>query len=158
MLFQELVAFVEITVIGWWLNYMSITTLRQVNETTTIALLFKAIRTSWDSLTFASLILWNGTTGLAEMASFESAAPPTLTHRSVTSPVKRLAFANNLSIYDTFSANVYDRRSEPATWSRLTPALAQKIKEELNSYKMEEMEVHSSSRIQYVPFSSMIHK
>ncbi|KAL0576884.1 hypothetical protein V5O48_005091 [Marasmius crinis-equi] len=73
--------------------------------------------------------------------------PPTLTHRSATAPSKRLAFANNLSVYDTFSSSVYDRRSEPATWSRLTPALAQRIKEELNSYKMEEMEVHAASRI-----------
>ncbi|KAF9009218.1 hypothetical protein BDZ89DRAFT_1143919 [Hymenopellis radicata] len=73
---------------------------------------------------------------------------PTLTHRSATAPTsKRLAFASNLSVYDTFSANVYDRRSEPATWSRLTPQLAQRIKEELNSYKMEEMEVHAASRI-----------
>lgn len=76
--------------------------------------------------------------------------PLTLTHRSATTPSKRLAFANNLSVYDTFSASVYDRRSEPATWSRLTPALAQRIKEELNSYKMEEMEVHAASRIQSV--------
>lgn len=75
------------------------------------------------------------------------AAPPTLSHRSATTPAKRLAFAANLSIYDTFSSATYDRRSEPATWSRLTPALAQRIKEELNSYKMEEMEVHASSRI-----------
>lgn len=75
-------------------------------------------------------------------------APPALTHRSATTPAKRLVFANNLSVYDTFSANMYDRRSEPATWSRLTPALAQRIKEELNSYKMEEMEVHAASRIQ----------
>lgn len=59
---------------------------------------------------------------------------------------KKLAFAANLSIYDTFSAAVYDRRSEPATCNRLTPALAQRIKEELNSYKMEEMEVHALSR------------
>jgi len=73
--------------------------------------------------------------------------PPTLQHRSATAPAKRLAFAQNLSVYDTFSASVYDRRSEPATWSRLTPALAQRIKEELNSYKMEEMEVHAASRI-----------
>ena len=79
--------------------------------------------------------------------------PPTLTHRSATSPSKRLTFATNLSVYDTFSASVYDRRSEPATWSRLTPALAQRIKEELNSYKMEEMEVHAASRIQCVFFS-----
>ena len=83
-----------------------------------------------------------------------STSQPTLTHRSATSPCKRLAFAANLSIYNTFSASVYDRRSEPATWSRLTPALAQRIKEELNSYKMEEMEVHAASRIQYVFFCS----
>ncbi|EGN92711.1 hypothetical protein SERLA73DRAFT_190736 [Serpula lacrymans var. lacrymans S7.3] len=74
-------------------------------------------------------------------------SPPTLTHRSATTPAKRLTFANNLSVYDTFPPSVYDRRSEPATWSRLTPALAQRIKEELNSYKMEEMEVHASSRM-----------
>ncbi|KAF8898329.1 hypothetical protein BD779DRAFT_1685896 [Infundibulicybe gibba] len=79
--------------------------------------------------------------------------PPSLTHRSATAPSKRLAFASNLSVYDTFSASVYDRRSEPATWSRLTPALAQRIKEELNSYKMEEMEVHAASRVQYVYIS-----
>jgi hypothetical protein len=69
--------------------------------------------------------------------------------RAATAPAKKhLAFASNLSVYDTFSASMYDRRSEPATWSRLTPALAQRIKEELNSYKMEEMEVHAASRIQ----------
>ncbi|KAI0089887.1 hypothetical protein BDY19DRAFT_992838 [Irpex rosettiformis] len=73
--------------------------------------------------------------------------PPTLTQRSATAPAKRLAFATNLSVYDTFPAAVYDRRSEPATWSRLTPTLAQRIKEELNSYKMEEMEVHAASRV-----------
>ena len=77
-------------------------------------------------------------------------SPPPLTHRSATTPAKRLAFAANLSIYDTFSPNVYDRRSEPATCNRLTPALAQRIKEELNSYKMEEMEVHAASRVQCV--------
>ena len=82
------------------------------------------------------------------LASSFGSKPPTLTHRSATSPSKRLTFATNLSVYDTFSASVYDRRSEPATWSRLTPALAQRIKEELNSYKMEEMEVHAASRIQ----------
>jgi len=61
---------------------------------------------------------------------------------------KKISFAQNLAIYDTFSASVYDRRSEPSTANRLTPTLAQRIKEELNSFKMEEMEVHSASRIQ----------
>ncbi|KAJ3565635.1 hypothetical protein NP233_g7502 [Leucocoprinus birnbaumii] len=84
---------------------------------------------------------------LSMIASTGSNAAPTLTHRSATAPTKKLAFATSLSVYDTFSATVYDRRSEPATWSRLTPALAQRIKEELNSYKMEEMEVHAASRI-----------
>ncbi|TFK71736.1 hypothetical protein BDN72DRAFT_895436 [Pluteus cervinus] len=81
------------------------------------------------------------------LSTMTGPSPPTLTHRSATAPSKRLAFASNLSVYDTFPPSVYDRRSEPATWSRLTPALAQRIKEELNSYKMEEMEVHASSRI-----------
>ncbi|THH27947.1 hypothetical protein EUX98_g6244 [Antrodiella citrinella] len=76
-----------------------------------------------------------------------SASALSQAHRSATAPTKRLAFATNLSVYDTFPATVYDRRSEPATWSRLTPVLAQRIKEELNSYKMEEMEVHALSRV-----------
>ena len=68
------------------------------------------------------------------------------------STIKRnISFAATLSIYDTFSSTTYDRRSEPSTANRLTPALAQRIKEELNSFKMEEMEVHTASRIQYVP-------
>lgn len=73
-----------------------------------------------------------------------------LAQRSATAPgrSRRLTFANNLSVYDTFAPSTYDRRSEPATCNRLTPALAQRIKEELNSYKMEEMEVHASSRAQ----------
>jgi len=86
----------------------------------------------------------------APALSMISSSVPTLTHRSATAPTKKLAFATSLSVYDTFPAAVYDRRSEPATWSRLTPALAQRIKEELNSYKMEEMEVHAASRIQWV--------
>ncbi|KAG6840521.1 hypothetical protein C0991_006194 [Blastosporella zonata] len=86
----------------------------------------------------------------APALSTMTTTPVMLTHRSATAPSKRLIFDNNLSVYDTFPASVYDRRSEPATWSRLTPALAQRIKEELNSYKMEEMEVHAASRIQYV--------
>ncbi|KAJ4485343.1 hypothetical protein J3R30DRAFT_3696684 [Lentinula aciculospora] len=94
-----------------------------------------------------SSLLFSHSNSSAPALSTMSSKAPTLTHRSATTPSKRLAFANNLSVYDTFPPSVYDRRSEPATWSRLTPALAQRIKEELNSYKMEEMEVHAASRI-----------
>lgn len=100
-----------------------------------------------DRSIFAHPNLNSSAPALTLFNSSVTAAPP-LTHRSATTPAKRLAFAQNLSIYDTFPPSVYDRRSEPATCNRLTPALAQRIKEELNSYKMEEMEVHAASRIQ----------
>lgn len=89
-------------------------------------------------------------------ASLNSSAPmlslaqdPGLTQRSVTSPMpkKRLNWAPECAIYHTFHATEYDRRSEPATCNRLTPSLAQEIKDELNGYKMEEMAVHPSSRV-----------
>lgn len=69
-------------------------------------------------------------------------------HRSATTPAKKaLNWAPECAIYHTFHATEYDRRSEPATCNRLTPQLAQQIKDELNGYKMEEMPVHPSSRI-----------
>ncbi|KAI3481678.1 hypothetical protein L1887_55811 [Cichorium endivia] len=70
--------------------------------------------------------------------------------RSVTAPTqpkKKLSFADDLIFHSTWPATVYDRRGEQATCNRLTPLLAQRIKEELNTYKMEEMAVAPSSRI-----------
>ncbi|GAA6004007.1 hypothetical protein JCM10207_006510 [Rhodosporidiobolus poonsookiae] len=85
-----------------------------------------------------------------------NASAPVLNHcasapsvRSASAPGgsgRRIAFAANLSVHTTWPAQIYDRRAEPATCNRLTPALAQQIKEELNSFKMEEMDVHPSSR------------
>lgn len=73
---------------------------------------------------------------------------PSLGPRAVTMPSnKRLNFATNLSVHTTWPAAVYDRRGEAATCSRLTPALAQRIKDELNNYKLQEMDVHQQSRI-----------
>ncbi|BGP50438.1 hypothetical protein JCM10450v2_006357 [Rhodotorula kratochvilovae] len=63
-----------------------------------------------------------------------------------TAKGRRIAFASNLSVHTTWPAAIYDRRAEPATCNRLTPLLAQQIKEELNSFKMEEMDVHPASR------------
>ena len=75
-----------------------------------------------------------------------------MTQRSVTGPVvkRNISFAQNLSVHQTWPPNIYDRRGDPATCKRLTPQLAQSIKEELNAFKMEEMEVHAASRVQYV--------
>lgn len=88
---------------------------------------------------------------LATITATSNPKQPSMGLRAATVPLtrtsKKLTFAANLSVYHTFSPAAYDRRSEPATCNRLTPTLAQRIKEELNSYKMEEMEVHQSSRM-----------
>ncbi|GAA6006206.1 hypothetical protein JCM11491_002070 [Sporobolomyces phaffii] len=78
-------------------------------------------------------------TQFAAQASIRSNSAPGVTGR-------RIAFAANLSVHTTWPAAIYDRRAEPATCNRLTPSLAQQIKEELNSFKMEEMDVHPDSR------------
>lgn len=65
--------------------------------------------------------------------------------RSVTGPLvkRKISFAANLSVHTTWPGTIYDRRAEPSTCNKLTPTLAQQIKEELNAFKMEEMEVVS---------------
>lgn len=74
------------------------------------------------------------------------ASLPVLRPTSPAAPKRRIVFASSLSVHTTWPANIYDRRAEPATCNRLTPLLAQQIKEELNSFKMEEMDVHPLSR------------
>ena len=54
-----------------------------------------------------------------------------------SSTVKRSAtFSPRIVFYDTWPSQEYDRRGEIATCNRLTPLLAQQIKEELNNFKM----------------------
>ncbi|KAI0011858.1 hypothetical protein F4779DRAFT_615260 [Xylariaceae sp. FL0662B] len=59
---------------------------------------------------------------------------------------RNATFSPRIVFYDTWPSAEYDRRGEIATCNRLTPMLAQQIKEELNSFKME-MEVHETSKI-----------
>lgn len=78
--------------------------------------------------------------------------------------VKRNAtFSPRLIFYDTWPSQEYDRRGEVSACNRMTPMLAQQIKEELNTFKMvsfycasisnpklislQEMEVHETSKI-----------
>jgi hypothetical protein len=80
---------------------------------------------------------------------------------------KRCAtFSPRIIFHDTWPSGEYDRRGDIATCNRLTPMLAQQIKEELNTFKMvssmmtsfvlftdanmlpsQEMEVHETSKI-----------
>ena len=56
------------------------------------------------------------------------------TPRSNTS--RNISFSPRIQFHDTWPSGEYDRRGEIATCNRLTPMLAQQIKEELNSFKM----------------------
>ncbi|KAF2120148.1 hypothetical protein BDV96DRAFT_595724 [Lophiotrema nucula] len=79
------------------------------------------------------------------------ARPPRLLTQSTrslpTTPQgsRNISFSPRLQFHDVWSASEYDRRGDIATCNRLTPMLAQQIKEELNSFKME-MEVHEMSK------------
>ncbi|KAH8176278.1 hypothetical protein LIA77_04696 [Sarocladium implicatum] len=59
---------------------------------------------------------------------------------------RNATFSPRIVFHDTWPSQEYDRRGEIATCNRLTPMLAQQIKEELNTFKME-MEVHENSKI-----------
>ncbi|KAK1768617.1 hypothetical protein QBC33DRAFT_384784 [Phialemonium atrogriseum] len=59
---------------------------------------------------------------------------------------RNATFSPRIIFHDTWPSGEYDRRGEIATCNRLTPMLAQQIKEELNNFKME-MEVHENSKI-----------
>jgi hypothetical protein len=67
-------------------------------------------------------------------------APATPTGRST--PKRGIQFSPRLEFHETWHSAEYDRRGEPATCNNLTVAIAQMIKEELNAFKLEEMEVH----------------
>jgi hypothetical protein len=45
-------------------------------------------------------------------------------------------FSPRIQFHDTWPSGEYDRRGDIATCNRLTPMLAQQIKEELNTFKM----------------------
>ncbi|KAJ5682961.1 hypothetical protein N7462_006126 [Penicillium macrosclerotiorum] len=62
-------------------------------------------------------------------------------------PVGRnIVFSPRIQFHETWPSGEYDRRGEIATCNRLTPLLAQQIREEINNFKME-MEVHENSKI-----------
>lgn len=53
-----------------------------------------------------------------------------------TSDRRAVTFGSSIKFHETWPPGEYDRRGEIATCNRLTPMLAQQIKEELNSFKM----------------------
>ncbi|KAK6497369.1 hypothetical protein TWF481_011778 [Arthrobotrys musiformis] len=75
-----------------------------------------------------------------------SAISAPVTNQEITKAKASVSFSQKLTFFETWTSGEYDRRGEISTCNKLTPALAQQIKEELNTFKME-MEVHESSRV-----------
>jgi hypothetical protein len=70
-------------------------------------------------------------------------APPKINTNSHSAPASpghsakyNVSFSPRITFHDTWPSGEYDRRGEVATCNRLTPLLAQQIKEELNTFKM----------------------
>ncbi|KAI9264728.1 hypothetical protein BY458DRAFT_513788 [Sporodiniella umbellata] len=65
---------------------------------------------------------------------------------------RKIQFYATVQVHETYSSTEYDRRCDSnATCQKLTPVVAMKIKQELNEYKLSDMEVHVDSR-QYTHF------
>ncbi|CAH1759512.1 8610_t:CDS:2 [Entrophospora sp. SA101] len=64
----------------------------------------------------------------------------------LSSSFKKLSFSSKILFHDTWTPEDYDRRGDQSTCNQLTPILAQQIKDELNEFKMGEMQVHEDSR------------
>ncbi|KAI9257757.1 hypothetical protein EDC94DRAFT_614052 [Helicostylum pulchrum] len=68
--------------------------------------------------------------------------------RQTKSKKTQVRFTKLVSVKETYSKVDYDRGSDPdAVCTSLTPSMAQQIKEELNAYKLHEMQVHEFSRV-----------
>ena len=70
---------------------------------------------------------------IAKFTGTESKSVP-LTPRAALA--RNISFSPRIQFHDTWPSGEYDRRGEVATCNRLTPMLAQQIKEELNNFKM----------------------
>ncbi|RIA81634.1 hypothetical protein C1645_677531, partial [Glomus cerebriforme] len=63
-----------------------------------------------------------------------------------TPSLKKLQFSSTILVHETWTREDYDRRGDQSTCNKLTPILAQRIKQELNDYKTAEMQVHEDSK------------
>lgn len=95
----------------------------------------------------------HGSPRLKPAASSSTSSLTTVTNASFAPDrPRKLQFCPTIQVHETFAASEYDRRCDSnATCQRLTPLLAMKIKQELNEYKLTDMEVHVDSR-QYTHF------
>ena len=70
---------------------------------------------------------------ITQFAALDAAGTPMTPHGSLA---RNISFSPRIQFHDTWPSMEYDRRGDIATCNRLTPMLAQQIKEELNTFKM----------------------
>ena len=73
---------------------------------------------------------------IANFANGESTSLPGTPKSIAAVAARNISFSPRIQFHDTWPPGEYDRRGEIATCNRLTPMLAQQIKEELNTFKM----------------------
>lgn len=73
---------------------------------------------------------------ITNFASGESTSLPGTPKSIAAVAARNISFSPRIQFHDTWPPGEYDRRGEIATCNRLTPMLAQQIKEELNTFKM----------------------
>jgi hypothetical protein len=79
---------------------------------------------------------------VTRFASLDSKTGQPITPQTM---MRNISFSPRLQFHDTWPSGEYDRRGDIATCNRLTPMLAQQIKEELNTFKMVCYTVHGFS-------------
>lgn len=77
---------------------------------------------------------------MTRFASLDSKNAPMSPHALI----RNISFSPRIQFHDTWPSAEYDRRGDIATCNRLTPMLAQQIKEELNTFKMVRANAHPS--------------
>ena len=70
---------------------------------------------------------------ITQFAALGASEPSYTPHGSM---VRNISWSQRIRFHDTWPSMEYDRRGDIATCNRLTPMLAQQIKEELNTFKM----------------------
>ena len=88
---------------------------------------------------------------IANFANGESTSVPGTPKSLAAAQARNISFSPRIQFHDTWPSGEYDRRGEIATCNRLTPMLAQQIKEELNTFKMVRFAVTFKLRCANIP-------
>ena len=89
-----------------------------------------------DSVTIEGEDYFVSVARFAHATSSAATTPTGADGKSLPGTPRNISFSPRIQFHDTWCSGEYDRRGEIATCNRLTPTLAQAIKEELNSFKM----------------------